>query len=285
MREQVGPMFELKPPVPRTQRFLSITRGRSQDPRQMRLMIGALLLLLVALGLLLYRDRDFWLPDTDEVDDTMQGAPAETVAAATAPASPKVVASVDSPTEKVAHPSRHHAKGTNAVADALPQEDPPEGAFVTERTALPPLEIEVVAGESHRTVRSHSTAVNVDMDSGASPAISAPTETETSAAGVTSNAGERVQLSANTAAAVSRSVSPDYPVLARQMKVQGSVILQALISREGMIQNLRVLSGPPILASAAREAVLQWHFKPHFEGSDAVETKAKITVNFTISTN
>ncbi|MGH9496893.1 MAG: energy transducer TonB, partial [Candidatus Sulfotelmatobacter sp.] len=76
-----------------------------------------------------------------------------------------------------------------------------------------------------------------------------------------------------------------YPMLARQMKVQGSVILLAMIGREGMIQDLRILSGPPILSGAAREAVKQWHFKPHYEGSQAVETVARITVNFTISTN
>jgi outer membrane biosynthesis protein TonB len=46
-----------------------------------------------------------------------------------------------------------------------------------------------------------------------------------------------------------------------------------------------LVSGPRILASAAEDAVRQWHFKPHFEGSEAVETQAKITVNFTISTN
>jgi protein TonB len=69
------------------------------------------------------------------------------------------------------------------------------------------------------------------------------------------------------------------------MKVQGSVILQALIGKDGVIQNLRVVSGPHILAGAAQDAVRQWHFKPHFEGSEAVETQAKITVNFTISTN
>jgi protein TonB len=63
------------------------------------------------------------------------------------------------------------------------------------------------------------------------------------------------------------------------------VILQALIARDGNIQDLRVLSGPPILAHAAQEAVRQWHFKPHYEGSESVETQAKITVNFTISTN
>jgi protein TonB len=69
------------------------------------------------------------------------------------------------------------------------------------------------------------------------------------------------------------------------MKVQGSVILQALISRNGVIQDLRVVSGPPILASAAQEAVKQWHFKPHLQGTEPVETQTRITVNFTISTN
>ena len=105
------------------------------------------------------------------------------------------------------------------------------------------------------------------------------------AANVTSNAAEQVQISANASEIVARPVRPNYPLLARQMKVQGSVILQALIGKDGIIQNLRVVSGPPILASAAEAAVRQWHFKPHFEGDEAVETQAKITVNFTISTN
>ena len=74
-------------------------------------------------------------------------------------------------------------------------------------------------------------------------------------------------------------------MLARQMKVQGAVILQALISREGSIQELQVLRGPGILAAAAREAVRQWRFKPYFQNGEPVETQAKITVNFTISTN
>ena len=92
-------------------------------------------------------------------------------------------------------------------------------------------------------------------------------------------------MSSDTSSIVTRSVRPNYPLLARQMKVQGSVILQALIGRDGIIQNLRVVSGPHILASAAQDAVRQWHFKPHLEGAEAVETEAKITVNFTISTN
>src|SRR5208337_3683611 len=95
----------------------------------------------------------------------------------------------------------------------------------------------------------------------------------------------RVQLSPQTAQSVSISVPPDYPLLARQMKVQGAVSLQALISRDGTIQELQILSGPSILAAAAREAVKQWHFKPYLQNGQPVETQARITVNFTISTN
>ena len=59
-------------------------------------------------------------------------------------------------------------------------------------------------------------------------------------------------MSATTSDIVASPVRPDYPLLARQMKVQGSVILQALISKDGVIQNLRVVSGPHILAPASR---------------------------------
>jgi protein TonB len=66
------------------------------------------------------------------------------------------------------------------------------------------------------------------------------------------------------------------------MKVQGSVLLQAFVSADGGIRDLRVLSGPPILVSAAMEAVRQWRFKPYLQNGQPVETQAKISVNFTI---
>jgi protein TonB len=92
-------------------------------------------------------------------------------------------------------------------------------------------------------------------------------------------------VSADAARVISRPVQPTYPILARQMKVQGAVVLQALIGKEGGIQDLQVLSGPAILSVAAREAVKQWRFKPYYEAGQPVETQARITVNFTISTN
>ncbi|HWJ18275.1 MAG TPA: energy transducer TonB, partial [Geobacterales bacterium] len=132
----------------------------------------------------------------------------------------------------------------------------------------------------------NSVRVELQPDSSPHPVPDAPANDATdTAANLTTEAAEHVQISSDTAEIVSRPVKPSYPLLARQMKVQGSVILQALISRNGSIQDLRVLSGPPILASAAQEAVKQWHFKPHLQGTEPVETQTRITVNFTISTN
>jgi periplasmic protein TonB len=146
----------------------------------------------------------------------------------------------------------------------------------------------VVAGDTHRTIRPGSSSVRVSLQPGtpAQPVtVAGATGDAATAARVTSNAAERVDISANASEIVTTPVRPDYPLLARQMKVQGSVVLQVLIGKDGIIQNLRVVSGPRILAGAAEDAVRQWHFKPHVEGGEAVETQAKITVNFTISTN
>jgi protein TonB len=80
-----------------------------------------------------------------------------------------------------------------------------------------------------------------------------------------------------------RPKEPVYPLPAQQANVQGSVVLQARISEEGNVQTLAVISGPPMLTSAALEAVKQWRFKPHYEAGKPVPTETRITVNFTIS--
>ena len=99
------------------------------------------------------------------------------------------------------------------------------------------------------------------------------------------DASERVEVSAETSHVLTHRVRPEYPLLARQMKVQGSVVLDAMIGKDGGIQDLRVVQGPTILADAAREAVRQWRFKPYLQDGQPVETQAHITVNFMISTN
>jgi protein TonB len=78
-------------------------------------------------------------------------------------------------------------------------------------------------------------------------------------------------------------VKPNYPPLARQARIQGSVVLQAVIAKDGSIQGLRLVSGHPMLAPAAIEAVKQWRYKPYFLNGEPVEVETQITVNFTLA--
>jgi periplasmic protein TonB len=80
-----------------------------------------------------------------------------------------------------------------------------------------------------------------------------------------------------------RKVNPNYPPLARQARIQGTVILQAEISKTGDIQNLRLISGHPMLAPAAIEAVKQWKYKPYLLNGEPVEVETQVQVNFTLS--
>ena len=78
-------------------------------------------------------------------------------------------------------------------------------------------------------------------------------------------------------------VQPEYPQLARQARIQGPVILRAIINRDGRIENLQVLSGHPMLVQAAIDAVRQWRYRPYLLNDQAVEVETQITVNFTLS--
>jgi protein TonB len=82
-----------------------------------------------------------------------------------------------------------------------------------------------------------------------------------------------------------RKVQPAYPPLARSARIQGVVELQAVISKQGAIENLRVLTGHPMLVSAAVEAVRQWRYRPYILNNEPVEVETQITVNFSLSGN
>ena len=232
---------------------------------QRKRMLIALGILLMALAAVVLKDWDFWFPPSSEAQEAAIRSKSKSIVPPTA-STPATTARERKPAAKSPAPA-----ATEAPFSAT-----------TERAALPPLEVEVVAGNRHISVPAKSNAIHLDVDSGATSSASG---TNAPASGTTINAGDRVQLSPQTAQSVTVSVPPDYPLLARQMKVQGAVSLQALISRDGSIQELQIISGPSILAAAAREAVKQWHFKPYLQNGQPVETQARITVNFTISTN
>jgi protein TonB len=78
-------------------------------------------------------------------------------------------------------------------------------------------------------------------------------------------------------------VQPEYPALARQVRVQGLVVLRAIISRDGVIENLQVLSGHPLLIPSALNAVRQWRYRPYVLNGEPVELETEVKVNFILS--
>jgi protein TonB len=258
-----------------SQRRMEAARAPIAPANQQSRLVIALVLLLVALAAVLIKDRQFWfgsestIVDADYVQPTVapQAVPAATTQAVTQTPAKPAVSSTPAPV--------HAAKKQVAVAatpwaPAKPADAP---AVVSNRTALPALDVEVIAGDSHHKVHPGSNSKKLEITNPAAPVArqAAPV------AAPATNAAQHERLA--------EAIPPSYPPLAQHMNVQGSVVLQALIATDGTIENLHVMSGPAILASAAQQAVGKWKFKPVFQNGMAVETKATITVNFSIRVN
>ena len=97
---------------------------------------------------------------------------------------------------------------------------------------------------------------------------------------------QRVRVSSGVSTGLLiRKVQPNYPQLAKQARIQGQVVLQAEISKDGTIQNLQLISGHPMLAPAAIEAVKQWRYKPYLLNGEPVAVDTQVIVNFSLSGN
>ena len=237
-----------------------------------RLLI-ALSLLLLALTVVLIKDREFWF-GSEQSDETESAS--ETVAKTNSAAVPAQTAKAPA---TAAAPVKHH-KAVKATAQATPQAQPEAAAptapvTATNRVVLPPLDVEVVAGDKHSTVHPGSNVAKVEIPNNSN-------RTSTVTASMPASAAERERLSSAAVPELRQTVETTYPLLGQHMKVQGSVVLQAVIGADGVIENLQVLSGPAILATAAQQAVRQWRFKPYLQNGQPVETKTRITVNFSI---
>lgn len=92
-----------------------------------------------------------------------------------------------------------------------------------------------------------------------------------------------IRISSMLPGSLIRRVEPTYPPLARSARVQGPVVLEAIISKTGTIEHLQLISGHPMLAPAAIDAVRQWRYKPYILNSEPIEVETQITVNFTLS--
>lgn len=224
-------------------------RTAVQQPRKLAL---ALVLLVVALIAVLIKDRDFWFgAEQATIESDMPAS--QTAARKAMPAA--------TPARAVPAP----AKKQIATPKTAVEQNSTEAPVAVNRTVLPPLDVEVIAGDAHKKLRPGTRITHVEIPN---PSIQAESEAPT-------NAAEREPV-------VQPTQAQSYPLLAQHTSVQGSVVLQALIGADGNIENLRVVSGPAILAAAAQQAVREWRFKPIMQHGQAVESKAQITVNFSI---
>lgn len=95
---------------------------------------------------------------------------------------------------------------------------------------------------------------------------------------------QRIRVGGNVQQAnLIKRVTPQYPPLAKQARIQGVVKFTAIIGKDGTIQNLQLVSGHPLLVPAATEAVKQWIYKPTLLNNEPVEVITQIDVNFTLS--
>jgi TonB family protein len=278
---------------PTTQPVAPQAPRREKQPRQL---LVALVLLLIALVVVLGKERDFWFgsDDTIESDATIPNNTPKTSSAAPvsakanpAPAQTKVnpapvapVASAKNITPaknnvapKVAAPAVAAQSHKAPAQEQVAQPEPPKVA--AKRAILPPLDVNVVAANSHDAAHSANDIAKVDISSGSK-------RTATVASNLPSNAAERETIAPSSTPELHQALNAPYPLLGQNVAVQGSVVLQAVVGADGMIENLRVINGPSILAAAAKQAVRQWHFKPYLQNGQPVETKAIITVNFSI---
>lgn len=100
---------------------------------------------------------------------------------------------------------------------------------------------------------------------------------------VKSVAPQKLRVSSGVAAGmIVQQVKPQYPTIAVQARIQGTVVLQAVIGKDGRVENLRLISGHPMLAPAAIEAVKQWRYRPYLLNGEPVEVDTTINVNFTL---
>jgi len=97
-------------------------------------------------------------------------------------------------------------------------------------------------------------------------------------------APKRIRVPAQVAEAnLIHDVAPQYPPEAGRQRIEGTVVLMAVIGKDGTVHDVRVESGLPLLAQAAIEAVKQWRYKPYLLNGEPVEVDSHITINFTLS--
>lgn len=151
-----------------------------------------------------------------------------------------------------------------------PREIPPHPAVIDDKVQPPPMLGDTVVAGGTGTITGHNIT---DVLGG--PAVT-PVRPPGPARPVLVSTGVMQGL-------LLTSARPKYPRVAQAARIQGTVVLIATISREGVIENIHVVSGHPMLVGAAIDAVRQWRYRPYLLNGLPIEVETQITVNFVIS--
>ncbi len=241
-----------------------------QQPRRLLL---ALALLLLVLAVVIVHDRDFWF-GSDEAADSDFASSEESSNAKSSALPSKTRQALPAQTAKSPRASKTSTKPSDSKLTHEATVNP-EPVVATNRVVLPPMDVEVIAGDTHRTYHPGNNLAIAEIPSDSNRVATLSTSAAT-------NAGERERISSLGTPELRQTIDSVYPLLGDRTRVQGSVVLEAVIGADGAIEGLRVISGPSILTAAAQQAVRQWRFKPYLQNGQPVETKARITVNFSI---
>jgi periplasmic protein TonB len=187
---------------------------------------------------------------------------------------------------------------TPEVIQAQPDEKPAAGIAVSSPQAAPPAPPTHTAAPPVAKVEQPILVKSESRKSAPAPQVTeevAPPSVEAPSGSTDKDIAKIVGTSAATSkplfrpVRVSQGVSqgllvkviqPIYPAAARQMRVEGPVRLEATISKNGDISNVKVLSGNPMLTGAAQEAVRRWKYKPYYLNGSPIEIQTEITINF-----
>ena len=82
--------------------------------------------------------------------------------------------------------------------------------------------------------------------------------------------------------AVAHRVAPEYPPIARQLKIQGVVEVEAEIGEDGSVERVKAVSGSPVLTKAAGDALMKWKFKPFTEAGKPIKVVSTLSFNFNL---
>ncbi|HKM49393.1 MAG TPA: TonB family protein [Terriglobales bacterium] len=260
--------------------------GRSGSGKKI-LIIAVAVLALAALGWELAKFTSAFVPQHASTPQTSgQPAPAPVPKSSLAPApaagkpdqASSAIQAVTSKTAAATLPGKPSADASNVpvtriALDSEPETKKPDSEPLRVKSSVAGTKKQAHADESAPQVPSPLAVSSADDNPLSGLMSASPNLPKPSLATLTISQGVSQGL-------LIKRVQPKYPPAALATHTQGAVQIDAIINKEGNVTNLKVLSGDPVLAKAAVDAVRQWRYKPYYLDGEPVEIETQITVNF-----